>query len=228
MKSNILIISNGYISKNIKKILLKKGDNVYVTGRRETYDFYLDFSGAIEKQTMTLLLDFCEKRQINSFIFACGTQEQKRIEGISVDKFQKFFDDNFIFYLNIFNGLNKFMRKNRCNLIFISSVYSEKLYEKNFLYSASRSIIEKFAIQIAIEEGVYGIKSNIVCPTFYPSPMNSIEDSNKKEKKSLKQSCLNNTPDIKELSKFIYLLTRNENLVSGQKFIIDNRICHDY
>lgn len=108
------------------------------------------------------------------------------------------------------------------SIINIASVSALKSYFGAANYSASKAGVIALTKTAAREAGRFGITVNAVLPGFHQTDMGKTAGKEYIENIK-KESVLNCTTDIKELSEFIFLLAGMKT-VSGQVFNTDSRI----
>jgi 3-oxoacyl-[acyl-carrier protein] reductase len=119
-------------------------------------------------------------------------------------------------------SLKQMIRQKGGAIINIASISAFKSYIGNASYSASKAGVISLTKTLAREGGRFGIRANAVLPGFHFTSMGS-NASYEYIEAIKKESVLNTTTDIKELSEFILFLSQVKT-VSGQVFNFDSRL----
>ncbi|MDR2437571.1 MAG: SDR family NAD(P)-dependent oxidoreductase [Endomicrobium sp.] len=130
-------------------------------------------------------------------------------------------DLNGTFYM-VKESLKQMIKQKDGSIINIASISAFKSYIGNANYSASKAGVIALTKTAAREGGRFGIRTNVVLPGFHFTGIGS-NASNEYIEKIRKESVLNTTTDIKELTEFIVFLSQVKT-VSGQVFNFDSRL----
>jgi 3-oxoacyl-[acyl-carrier protein] reductase len=130
-------------------------------------------------------------------------------------------DLNGTFYV-VKESLKQMIKQKDGSIINIASISAFKSYIGNANYSASKAGVIALTKTAAREGGRFGIRANAVLPGFHFTGMGS-NANNEYIEKIKKESVLNTTTDIKELTEFIVFLSQVKT-VSGQVFNFDSRL----
>jgi 3-oxoacyl-[acyl-carrier protein] reductase len=125
------------------------------------------------------------------------------------------------FYM-VKESLRKMMRQKNGSIINIASISAFKPYIGSGNYSASKAGVIALTKTAAREGGCFGVRVNAVLPGFHFTGMGR-NASDEHIEAIKKESVLNTTTDIKELSEFIIFLAQTKT-VSGQVFNFDSRL----
>jgi 3-oxoacyl-[acyl-carrier protein] reductase len=125
------------------------------------------------------------------------------------------------FYM-VKESLKQMIKQKDGTIINIASISALKSYVFNSNYSASKAGVIALTKTTAREGGRFGIRSNAVLPGFHFTGMGS-NASEKYIDAIKKESVLNTTTNIKELTEFVVFLSQLKT-VSGQVFNFDSRL----
>ncbi|MDR2252153.1 MAG: SDR family oxidoreductase [Endomicrobium sp.] len=125
------------------------------------------------------------------------------------------------FYM-VKESLKQMIKQKDGSIINIASISVFKSYIGNANYSAAKAGVIALTKTAAREGGRFGVTVNAVLPGFHLSGMGG-NSSNEYIDIVKKESVLNTTTDIKELTSFIVFLSQVKT-VSGQMFNFDSRL----
>jgi 3-oxoacyl-[acyl-carrier protein] reductase len=128
---------------------------------------------------------------------------------------------NGTFYM-VKESLKQMIKQKSGSIINIASISAFKSYIGNANYSASKAGIIALTKTAAREGGRFGIRVNSVLPGFHFTGIGS-NASDEYVEAIKKESVLNTTTDIKELTEFIVFISQVKT-VSGQVFNFDSRL----
>jgi len=126
-----------------------------------------------------------------------------------------------VFLLKLF--IKKIIKnKKNCNIVLITSLYSQKGREGRFLYSVCKHALLGIVRNLAVEYGSIGIRVNAVSPGFVYTKMTKKNLSKKQISNIIKMSpnkCLVEKKEIAEVIKF--LIDGKIKNINGQEIIVD-------
>lgn len=125
------------------------------------------------------------------------------------------------FYM-VKESLKQMIKQKSGSIINIASISAFKSYVGSASYSASKAGVVALTKTAAREGGRFGVTVNAVLPGFHLSGMGG-NSSDEYIDIVKKESVLNTTTDIKELTSFIVFLSQVKT-VSGQTFNFDSRL----
>jgi 3-oxoacyl-[acyl-carrier protein] reductase len=125
------------------------------------------------------------------------------------------------FYM-VKESLKQMVKQRSGSIINIASISAFKSYVGSAGYSASKAGVIALTKTAAREGGRFGVTVNAVLPGFHLSGMGGNSSSEYVDIVK-KESVLNTTTDIKELTSFIVFLSQVKT-VSGQMFNFDSRL----
>jgi 3-oxoacyl-[acyl-carrier protein] reductase len=128
------------------------------------------------------------------------------------------------FYM-VKESLKQMIKQKDGSIINIASISAFKSYIGNANYSAAKAGVIALTKTVAREGGRFGVTVNAVLPGFHLSGMAGMGGNSSNEYIDIvkKESVLNTTTDIKELTSFIVFLSQVKT-VSGQMFNFDSRL----
>ena len=125
------------------------------------------------------------------------------------------------FYM-VKESLKQMIKQRSGSIINIASISAFKSYVGSASYSASKAGVIALTKTAAREGGRFGVTVNAILPGFHLSGM-GVNSSDEYIDIVKKESVLNTTTDIKELTNFIVFLSQVKT-VSGQTFNFDSRL----
>jgi NAD(P)-dependent dehydrogenase (short-subunit alcohol dehydrogenase family) len=217
LKKTLLIGGSSDIGKEIKLQLI---DHSIVEINSKDLDL-ADLS-KVKKFTTNFIPD--------NIVFLAALNKPKRFIENTNREISNAFNVNFfslVFILKYF--LKKILKKKKsCNIVLITSLYSQKGRENRFLYSVSKHALLGIVRNLAVEYGRFGIKVNAISPGFVSTKMtnkNLSKNQISKIKKTSPNRSLVEKKEVAEILKFI-LDSKSKNL-NGQEIVVDAGISID-
>tara|TARA_A100000164_G_scaffold376906_1_gene414912 strand:- start:302 stop:1018 length:717 start_codon:yes stop_codon:yes gene_type:complete len=231
-KKNVLITggSKGLGFQLVEKF--SKISNVSVLSRKKgklkknTSFFSVDLSN--HSKTLKTLIKIKKKLKKIDLIICC-TGGGKKISNDEINKkiLLKYLDLNFFSVSNFIDTYLKVFRKEKTNIIVISSIASKKIIDAPIGYSVSKASLDYLVKILAKKYASKKIKLNLISPGNILIKGNSWDKKMKKNPKKIKNYIKKNVPlktfiSVDEIYNTIRLLSdSNSKNITGSDFILD-------
>ena len=152
-----------------------------------------------------------------------GINEIQLLENYDDKTFKKVFDTNLTGHLNLTLSVLPLMIKNGgARIIFISSAYSSKARTGRFPYSASKSALNSFMRNIAIEYARFNILANAIAPGFIETELTKRNNSSLELAKLTERIPLEKLGMPEDIAKLVEFLGSSSNkYITGQVINVD-------
>jgi NAD(P)-dependent dehydrogenase (short-subunit alcohol dehydrogenase family) len=166
----------------------------------------------------------------DNIVFLSALNRPKKFINNTNKEITNAFNVNFfslVFILKYF--LKKLLKnKKKCNIVLITSLYSQKGRENRFLYSVSKHALLGVVRNLAVEYGRFGIKVNAVSPGFVSTKM-TINNLSKNQISRIKKISPNKSlVEKKEVAEVVKFLLNSKSMnLNGQEIILDAGISID-
>ena len=228
------------IGLEISKKLLEENANVILNGRRKFYNlkkinskinlkkiFYI--SGDISKEsTLNKLMTLLKKNKLKlNGIIANAGELKKSYDFRDIRDFQWYLNKNFYTSYNLFLKFVNELKKNKGNIIFISSIASERDLNAPFGYACSKLLLNKLSNYIAKRYSSFGVKSNVVLPGNILHLSSSWNRKLKKNKSKIMKEIKKNVPmnkfgEAKDIANLVtFLLSDRSKFINGSEIVAD-------
>jgi NAD(P)-dependent dehydrogenase (short-subunit alcohol dehydrogenase family) len=159
----------------------------------------------------------------NLLVCNAGVNEIQLLENYDEETFRKVFDTNLTGHLNLTLGILPQMIKNRGGrIIFISSAYSSKARAGRFPYSASKSALNSFMRNIAIEYAHLNILTNAIAPGFIETDLTKRNNSSSDLAKITERIPLGKLGTSEDVARLVEFLGSDSNkYITGQVINVD-------
>ena len=159
----------------------------------------------------------------NLLVCNAGVNEIQLLENYDEETFRKVFDTNLTGHLNLTLSILPQMIKNGGGrIIFISSAYSYKARAGRFPYSASKSAINSFMRNSAIEYAHLNIITNAIAPGFIETDLTKRNNSSSDLAKITERIPLGKLGTPEDVARLVESLGSDSNkYITGQVINVD-------
>lgn len=210
LKKTLIIGGSSDLGKELKKIINSK------TIELNSKD--LDLSNIKEVKNFKITTNF------DNVIFFSAINKPKKFIDQEDGEIERVLNVNFLSLIFLIKKIikNNILKKKKCNIIFITSLYSKLARDKRFLYSLSKHALVGLMRNITVEYGKYGIRANALSPGYVDTKMTRKNLSEKKISKIKKITPLRRLVSKKDIALMIKFMLSNESKnLCGQEIIVD-------
>ena len=228
------------IGLEISKKLLEENANVILNGRRKFYNlkkinskinlkkiFYI--SGDISKEsTLNKFMNLLKKNKLKlNGIIANAGELKKSYDFRDIRDFQWYLNKNFYTSYNLFLKFVNELKKNKGNIIFISSIASERDLNAPFGYACSKLLLNKLSNYIAkdtlllVSKVMWSYLGNILHPS--SSWNRKLKKNKSKIMKEIKKNVpMNKFGEAKDIANLVtFLLSDRSKFINGSEIVAD-------
>jgi 3-oxoacyl-[acyl-carrier protein] reductase len=159
----------------------------------------------------------------NLLVCNAGVNEIQLLENYDEETFRKVFDTNLTGHLNLtLSVLPQMVKNGGGRIIFISSAYSSKARAGRFPYSASKSALNSFMRNIAIEYARFNILANAIAPGFIETELTKRNNSSLELSKIIEKIPLEKLGTPEDIASLVEFLGSDSNkYITGQVINVD-------
>lgn len=226
----------------IAKALYEEGANVILNGRSafKIFDFFKIEQRNIKKKLFYIKGDIGKISTINKLkklikknkfkfngIIANAGELKKSYDFRDIKDFEWYLNNNFYTSYNLFLKFLNALKKNKGNIVFISSIASVRDLNAPFGYACSKLLLNQLSNYIAKRYSSFGVKSNVILPGNILHPNSSWNRKLKKDKKGIMKEIKKNVPmnkfgEAKDIANIVtFLLSDNSKFINGSEIVAD-------
>ncbi len=213
MSSTLLIGGSSDLGKALKKRI---NGNITELNTKD-----LDLSD-IEK-----VKNFKIKNTYSKIVFLSAINNPKALINTNDEEILRSLNVNFISFIFLIKKILKknFIKKKKCNIVLMTSLYSKLGCEGRFSYSVSKHALLGIMRNICVEYGNRGVRINAVSPGYVDTKMTRKNLNKKLINKIKKYSPAQKLVKKNEVANLIkFLLSDQSASITGQEIIIDSGI----
>jgi 3-oxoacyl-[acyl-carrier protein] reductase len=167
---------------------------------------------------------FFEDKDIDLLICAAGEIGDHLLFGMTESEWDKIYSINYLGAAKCAAAvLPKMIEAQKGHIVFISSYSALHPPSGQAAYASAKAALIGLAKALAIENGIHGIRVNVILPGFLETQMTS-SVSNQRKKQIQSDHCLRRFNRTLAVAKFIRFLDESLPDTSGQVFQLDSRI----
>ncbi|MGL4367554.1 MAG: SDR family NAD(P)-dependent oxidoreductase [Brevinemataceae bacterium] len=213
MKKLLLTGGTGDIGNSIRLEFEKQGFEVISPARQE-----LDLS-----ESKNIDNYFHHNNHIfDSFVHCAGYNDPYPFEKLTLSDINITMQINTFSFFQIMKHLSQMLRKNKGNVVAISSLYGSVGRDGRAAYVMSKHALNGLVKTLALEFGSDNVLINTVSPGFVDTQMTQKNNTKERIQFLAQKTALGRLSQMDEIAKVVYFLcSENNTYITGQDIIVD-------
>lgn len=174
----LIVGGSGQIGREVAARFQAAGWTVLATYRKSRPTFgkgitWVRYNGLVDRDILNLRRTVdATPGSLRAVVSLIGMPSSKRsVVETTPSEWTQVFEGNVTATVRLWHAVSKRARRDRANVVLISSDTTEKLRAGNGAYSAAKAGLEALAATLAAEEAQNGVRINVLAPSLVESPL---------------------------------------------------------